>query len=225
MIKKIIIAGVIIVVLAVVAFFVIPWGEYESKLEKSDVQEEVVTDSTGTVIPSLSLIQGTYSVTSGENSQAEILFDVEGLKKTKGAFEEFNVSFEIPEDYEQSKLTVEIQSASINTGNSMRDEHLAEEDFFHVTEFPIIKYEASTVAMTDTGYIANGNLLLLEASNPLEVPFKHLGNGTDKNGNEFEAFEGTLVFDRTEYGMEEVSGAGNVVTVSFYCELILAEEE
>ncbi len=221
MIKKIIIVGIVLGVIAVGAILLIPWGEYESTLEKSEIKEEVSVDSTGIVIPSLSLIQGKYFVESGENSQAELLFDVEGLQATKGAFEQFNIEFDITEDYTRSTLIVEIQAATINTGNDMRDEHLADEDFFNSAEFPIIRFESSSIGQTDTAYIATGDLTLLSESNTINIPFKHLGSGTNKEEIAFEAFEGTFVFDRTEYGMEEVSGAGNVVTINFYCELVV----
>lgn len=224
MLKKIIIIVVVLIVVAVGVFFLIPWGEYESKLEKSQVNQEVTVDSSGTEVPSLSLIQGDYSITSGEGVQAELLFDVEGLKKTKGAFEDFSVDLNVAEDYTKSTLNVTIQTASINTGNTMRDEHLAEEDFFNIPNYPQIEFNSSTLTRTDTGYVANGELTLLAETKVLNVPFKHLGNGTNSSGEDFEAFEGNFVFDRTEYGMEEVSGAGNVVTVSFYCELIPTAE-
>lgn len=220
MLKKIALLIVVIAALGIGVFFLIPWGEYESNLEKSEVTQEVSTDSSGAVIPSLSLISGNYAIESGENAQAELSFDVEGLKKTKGAFETFVINFEIAEDFTQSQLAVEIQSASINTGNSIRDEHLAEEDFFDVEKFPLISFESSAVTQTDTGYFATGILTLLDEMKEIDVPFKHLGNGTDKNGNNFEAFEGGFSFDRIEYGMQEVSGAGNVVTINFYCELL-----
>ncbi len=220
MLKKIIIGVIILIVIGVGVFLIVPWGEYESKLEKSEVEEPIAVDSAGTVVPSLSLIDGNYSVKSGEGAQAELLFDVEGLKKTKGAFEKFAINFNINDDFTQSTLEVDIESASLKTGNTMRDEHLAETDFFNVKTYPSIKFSASKVAQTDTGYVAQGELTLLATTKPIDVPFKHLGKGTNKGGVDFEAFEGSFTFDRTAYGMEEVSGAGNVVTVSFYCELI-----
>ena len=223
MLKKIIIGAVIIAAVGVGVIFLIPWGEYESTLEKSEINTEESIDSTGSKVPSLSLLLGNYTITSGADAQAELLFDVDGLKQTKGAFEDFSVAFNIAEDFTQSTLNVTIQTASINTGNSMRDEHLAEEDFFDIANYPEIVFNASNVSETDTAYVATGELTLLEETKALNVPFKHLGNGTDKNGNDFEAFEGNFVFDRTAYGMEEVSGAGNIVTVSFYCELILRD--
>ena len=125
MLKKIIMAGIILAVVGVGVFFLVPWGEYESKLEKSELEEVVAVDSVGNTVPTLSLISGNYYVKSGEESQAELLFDVDGLKSTKGAFEDFEVDFTIAEDFTRSNLKVTIQSATINTGNGMRDEHLA----------------------------------------------------------------------------------------------------
>ncbi|WP_066758605.1 YceI family protein [Crocinitomix algicola] len=220
MLKKIIIIAIILVALVLGVLYFIPWGEYESTIEKSEVTQQNAQDSTGNTIPTLSLVQGHYSVQSGEHAQAEVLFDVDGLKSTKGAFEEFKIDFILPEDFTQGELTVEINAKSINTNNTMRDEHLLDPDFFHTEKFPTITFKADQITEGDTSYMAVGNLQLLDANNPIEVPFNHLGNGTNKNNEEFEAFEGKFTFDRTKYGMEEVSGAGNVVTIHFYCELI-----
>lgn len=220
MLKKIIIIGIILITIGVGVFLMVPWGEYESKLDKSELEEVEAVDSTGNKVPTLSLIPGNYSVKSGENSQAEIVFDVDGLKSTKGGFEEFTVDFVIGDDYTQSILSVIIQTASINTGNGTRDEHLADADFFNTAKYPTIKFESKTVEVSDTGYVAIGDLTLIGNSKPLNLPFKHLGTGTNKQGVNFEAFEGNFTFDRVAYGMEEVSGAGNIVTINFYCELI-----
>ena len=221
MIKKIVIGVVIAAVIGVGVIFYALSGEYESKLDKSDVDSEVAVDSTGNEVPSLSLIEGNYHITSGEGIQAELLFNADGMKTAKGAFEKFSIDFTINEDYHQSTLNVDIESASLNTGNSMRDEHLAEADFFDVEKFPSITFLSTSIEDTDTGYVAKGDLTLLSNTKPIDVPFKHLGNGTNPEGDAFEAFEGNFVFDIVEYGMEEISGAGNVVTVNFYCELAI----
>jgi polyisoprenoid-binding protein YceI len=222
---RILIIGFVLAIVAALVLYLIPWGEYESQIEKSEVTIEEAVDSTGNAIPTLSTIKGTYSIESGEDVQAEILFHVEGLKKTKGAFEEFTIEFNVPEDYTQSQLTVNIAAKSINTNNSMRDEELLGEDFFQVDKFPEILFESSSVSQSDTGYVAHGALSLMGAAKPLDVPFKHLGSGINKNDETFEAFEGQFEFDRTAYGMEEVTSVGNVVSVNFYCELISKPEE
>ena len=225
MMKKIIIAALILGAIGAGVFYYALSGEYESDLIKSDVETEVTVDSTGIEIPTLSLIQGNYHITSGTEAQAELLFFADGMKKAKGAFERFSIDFDIKEDYHQSILKVDIESASINSGNSMRDEHLLEEDFFNVEKFPTISFESTSIADGDTSYVAKGNLTLMNQTKTIDVPFKHLGKGTNTNGEAFEAFEGSFVFDRVEYGMEEVTGAGNVVTINFYCELLQTTAE
>jgi polyisoprenoid-binding protein YceI len=225
MLKKIVVVGLIIVAITVGVLYLIPWGEYESQIEKSEVVEVVEKDSIGQLIPTLSLIDGLYEIESGEGIAAELLFDVEGLKKTKGAFEDFKISFDIAEDYTASKLSVTINAASINTRNGMRDEHLMEADFFHVEKYPTIQFNSTAIVKTDTAYLAKGELELLENKNAIDVPFKHLGAGQNADGKTFEAFEGSFSFDRTAFGMEEVSGAGNVVSILFYCELLKVERE
>jgi len=221
--KKLLIGALIIVVIGAGFICYAMSGEYESTLEKSEIESEVTVDSTGIEIPTLSLIQGKYHVNIADGDHAELLFYADGMKKAKGAFEKFTVDFDIAADYHTSSLNVTIESASINTGNGMRDEHLTEEAFFNVTKFPTITFQSTSIEDGDTSYVAKGDLTLLSNTKPIDVPFKHLGNGTDSEGLAFEAFEGSFVFDRVKYGMEEISGAGNIVTVTFYCELILSE--
>lgn len=220
MVKKIIIGIVVLAVIATTIIILVPWGGYESKIDKSAVNQEIETDSTGTIIPTLSLIEGTFIAASKDSANAEILFDVDGLKQTKGAFEGFDIRFNIKPEFTQSELTVSLESQSLNTNNSMRDEHLMDADFFDTKNYPTITFKSSQVEQTDTGYVAKGELTLLDNTKAIDVPFKHLGGGENNESIAFEAFEGNVSFDRTEYGMEEVSGAGNLVTLTFYCELI-----
>ena len=218
MLKKIIIAVSIIVVLGVIALFVIPWGEYESQLDKSELSNEVAEGDTWKTAPTLDELEGHYDFDTSQKSRAEILFLTDGLKNTKGGFDRFTIDLDIPADYTQGGISVWIETKSINSGNAMRDEHLLEEDFFHAEKYPEITYSSSSITIGDTSYVAKGELTLNGLKKALDLPFKHLGSG-DKEGKPFEAFEGSVTFDRTEYGQEEASGAGSEVTISFYCEL------
>jgi polyisoprenoid-binding protein YceI len=217
--KKIIIAVVIMAIVGGIAAYFMSSGQYESTLVKSEIETTEMSEGEPWV-NTLKDLTGAYHVSSGEESNAEILFHVEGLKKTIGAFETFEIDLNLEEELSTSSLTVTIQSNSVNTGNSMRDESLADPDFFHVEKYPTMTYVADAIVTSDTGYVAKGNLTLLGKTSPLDVPFKHLGNGTNAKNEAFEAFEGKVIFDRIAYGMEEVGGTGNVVTLSFYAEMI-----
>lgn len=220
MIKKLFIGAVLVLILMVSILFLIPWGNYESDLEKSPLIESLdLIDSLGQAIPLLDDLEGFYSVTSDEHGVAELLFEIEGLKNTKGAFEVFTINFNILDDYKKSELNVIIESSSINTNNSMRDESLVSDEFFNAEKFPTIEYHADNLEFMDSLYMINGSLTLMEVTKELSFPFKYVGNGVNKNRIFFEAFEGSFEFDRTEYGMREEGGVGNIVTISFYCEL------
>lgn len=219
--KKYIFAGIMVLVITAAIIYVVPWGNYESQLDKSELTENSEEkDSSGQTIPSLDQIEGHFTLDTAHKNKAEILFEIDGLKDTKGAYEKFDIQFDIAEDYTNSKLNVVIDAGSVNTNNSMRDESLVSDEFFDVQQYPTIEYHANEIAVTDTGYVAKGNLTLMATTKELEFPFKHLGNGTYDNEIPFEAFEGTFVFDRTEYGMPEEGGVGNLVTIHFYCELV-----
>ena len=218
MVKKIIITLIIIVALGVAALFIIPWGEYESTLDKSELTSEVEEGNSWKTDPTLDDLEGIYFIDSTQKKRAEILFLTDGLKNTKGGFDGFTIELNVPEDYTQGGIKVWMDTKTINSGNAMRDEHLLEEDFFNAHEYPEITYNSSSITLGDTSYIAKGELTLNGLTKALDLPFKHLGSG-DKDGIPFEAFEGAVMFDRTKYGQEESSGAGNDVTITFYCEL------
>ena len=160
MLKKIIIIGSLLIITTVVVLLVMPWGEYQSDLEKTELTEEIVYSEDENIPPSLDELEGEYTIVAGENIAAEIMFLTDGLKDTKGGFEEFTISFDIAEDFKQSTLSVIIKTASLNSGNAMRDKHLAEEDFFHTEKYPEITYVSSAVTLGDTSYIAKGQLTL-----------------------------------------------------------------
>ena len=100
MLKKLIIIVLILGGIGLAFFFYITSGEYESQLEKSDLtQEDTKLDSLGVISPSLGELEGLYKVESGEDVAAELLFTTDGLKNTKGAFEDFVIDFDIQDDY------------------------------------------------------------------------------------------------------------------------------
>ncbi|MFT4602448.1 MAG: polyisoprenoid-binding protein YceI [Arenicella sp.] len=217
MIKKILIIGVVLAVVAVGIVMLVPWGEYESNLEKTELENVVEYDETQE-ITAPSIPEGTYSVTSENKTTAEILFLTSGLKDTKGGFDNFTIEFSVAAEFKSSSLSVEIETKSIQTGNVMRDEHLLEADFFDAEQYPTITYTANAIDFGDTSYVAKGSLTLNGTTKELDVAFLHLGGG-EKDDVPFQAFEGSVIFDRTQYGQEESSGAGNEVTLNFYCEL------
>ena len=224
--KRIIIIVVLLLVVGAITTVVIinnNWGEYESDINKSELSDTIeFSNDEDNVPPSLDELEGDYMVDKASGGTAEILFHTKGLKATKGGFRDFEISFSIFDDYKTSQLSVKIKTKSLDTGNEMRDDHLMDVEFFDAANYPEITYISNAVELGDTSYIAKGELTLNGTTKSLDVPFLHLGAGGEGTAS-FEAFEGSFSIDRTEYGQQESSGVGNVVTLNFYCELQVKE--
>ena len=60
----------------------------------------------------------------------------------------------------------EIDVKSINTDNTMRDNHLRKEDYFDVAKFPKIKFSSTSVTQLSEGKLkVTGNLTIKDVTN------------------------------------------------------------
>lgn len=53
------------------------------------------------------------------------------------------------QDPANSKVSFTVDPASVDTGNEQRNEHLRSPDFFSAKEFPVMKFESSSVSKVD----------------------------------------------------------------------------
>lgn len=220
--KKIIIIVITLAVIVAIVFYFMPWGGVESEVVKTEIEnnDSLNEQDNKVIVRNLSVIEpGVYRGSVKSKDNVELLFNLEGLKKTTGRFNDFEVSFSIDSIRENSELNVDIKSESIFTNNNMRDDHIKEPDFFDVANFPIINYNSELVELGDTSLIAKGELTLLGQTNKLDLPFKYVGEGVNTNSQKIHAFEGVFEFDRTQFGMKEEAGVGNIVKITFYVEL------
>ena len=126
------------------------------------------------------------------------------VSTVKGAFPEFSVDAEIDdEDVANSRATVEVNVAGLDTREPRRDAHLRSADFFDVERFPTMTYAVKSIDDVGSGrYRIIGELtvreitreLLLEAeiSGPLTDPFGALRLGISAEGR----------VNRHDYGLD-----------------------
>jgi polyisoprenoid-binding protein YceI len=216
--KKLLWVLIILAVIFTVGYFAFQW--YIDSINMKTSQEAPKTVSTGeqekteagVSINKIDHLEGKYSVILEKSS---LFFEVGGATAATGKFTEFDLTFEL--DSLVKSLDVVIQTKSINTTNSMRDEHLREADFFDVAKYPTITFKSSSISTGDTSLIANGTINFLGKDYELAIPFKYIGavDGVDNT----EYFEGSFGFDRVKMGMKEDATINNIVTVKFFCEL------
>ncbi len=84
------------------------------------------------------------------------------VSNVKGSFPAFSGTVQIDDkDITRSKVEVSIETASISTNISKRDEHLRRADFFDVAKYPLMTYVSTKVEKAGQGRLrVAGNLTL-----------------------------------------------------------------
>ena len=108
-----------------------------------------------------------------------------GLSTVRGRFTRFHGSFDVdPSDLTKTGGRVEIDAASIDTGNPDRDAHLRSADFFDVERFPAIVFEPRRVEPTCDGeFTVVGSLTIRDHTQDVTLRYEHAGEGRDPFGN------------------------------------------
>ena len=120
----------------------------------------------------------------------------------RGAFTDFDgeavVDTENPAD---SKVTVNIKAASIDTGVADRDGHLRGPDFFDVETYPAITFASTDVTRDGDDWTITGDLTIKDVTKPISIDFESTGSAKDPFGNTRIGFEGKAVLNRKEWGL------------------------
>ena len=209
---KVLVLGSIFLVIGLLIFS--NWGNPESELEKTNVEEVKTQDFA-------SILGTTWVNNSADPTSSEISFDIEGLKDTKGFFKDFDIVFKVSDNNpEQAKIKVSINVKSINTDNDIRDEELIGSDFFNTDKYPLIEFYSKGIKKIEDKYSTKGIINMMGESKDLAFSFEHKGITNNSSGIKVAIFEGTFEIDRTNFGMEHVVSVGDDVAINFYCELI-----
>jgi len=209
---KVLVIGALFLVIGFLIFS--NWGNPESELEKTNVEEVKTQDFA-------SILGTTWINNSADPTSSEISFDIEGLKDTKGFFKDFDIVFKVSDnDPEQAKIKVSINVKSVNTDNDIRDEELIGNDFFNTDKYPLIEFYSKGIKKIEDKYSTKGIINMMGESKDLAFSFEHKGITNNSSGFKVAIFEGTFEIDRTNFGMEHVVSVGDDVAINFYCELI-----
>lgn len=96
--------------------------------------------------------------------QSEISFTVKLLStKVKGTFDSYSSALQVEtlEELSNAHIEIEIDVASLNTNEPLRDQHLKSADFFHTDLYPKIYFKkTSMVKHTDLEYLLTGQITI-----------------------------------------------------------------
>jgi polyisoprenoid-binding protein YceI len=152
--------------------------------------------------PALTELTGTYTI---DPAHTRIGFVARHamVTKVRGSFNEFEGTFSIDGEHpENSHVEVTITAASIDTRNEQRDGHLRSNDFLSMDEYPKVTFASTGVQMTgDASFDLTGDLTIKDVTRSITIPFSFEGAATDPFGNQRVGFEGSVVINRTDYGI------------------------
>ncbi|MCX7999049.1 MAG: YceI family protein [Leptospiraceae bacterium] len=112
--------------------------------------------------------------------------------KVKGEFQKLRVV--VTTNKIGSQIFVDI--ASISTGNKMRDEHLKNEDFFHVAQYPQAIFTLiSLTKISETVMRGTGQLQIKDKKKEITFPL------IQKQVNNEQKYSGEIEIDRMEFGI------------------------
>ena len=143
----------------------------------------------------------TYTV---DRSHSETSFRVRHMMgRVSGSFGDFSGTIEVDRERpEDSRVEFRIKTASIDTNNTRRDEHLRSPDFFDAAAHPEIVFTSTRVVPKgENQFEVHGNLTMRGVTKPLVLPVTFLGEAADPGGRVKASWETSTTLNRKEYGI------------------------
>lgn len=136
-------------------------------------------------------------------AHSELTFKVKHMmiSNVRGEFTTFTASVD-GEDFEKAKISVSIDSASISTNSTDRDNHLKSADFFDVENYKELKFEGTSFKKTDDyEYKLTGLLTIKDVTREVIFNVEFGGINKDPWGNEKAGFSLEGKINRKDWGL------------------------
>jgi polyisoprenoid-binding protein YceI len=137
-----------------------------------------------------------------------------GVATVRGEFHDFEGRLEVGEDLASTKAYGTIKTASVNTRQEQRDDHLRSADFFEVDVHPELTFESTSIEQVDEDTLRIvGDLTLHGETREVELEAELGGTEIGPQGEERIGLEVTGKLSRADFGMKfnAALGSGNAV--------------
>ena len=138
-------------------------------------------------------------------AHSEVTFKVKHLviSTVSGKFKNFSSAVSTEgDDFTSANISFDLDSASIDTGMDMRDDHLRSDDFFNAEAFPQIKFSATAIRqISGADHEIDGQLTIRDVTQPITLKAEFGGIAKDPYGQIKAGFEVEGKIKRSEFGL------------------------
>ena len=164
----------------------------------------------GLLLMASGTIQAVEYLIDTKGAHAFIQFHIKhlGYSWLVGRFNTFSGSFEYDEkNPDAASITVDIDTASIDSNHAERDKHLRDDEFLNVEKHPKARFVSNSYRDlgNDKGEL-KGELTLNGVTRPITIDVTHIGAGMDPWGGYRRGFEGRTSFALADFGIKRNLG-------------------
>lgn len=145
------------------------------------------------------------TIWKADPTHSEVTFKVRHLmiSSVKGEFKTFDAEIKSDSnDFSNAKVTAKIETDSIFTNNSDRDNHLRSADFFDAEKYPEITFEGTSFEKLDEdNYQLKGDLTINGVTKKVNFEVDFGGIAQDPYGNTKAGFTLAGKINRTDFGL------------------------
>ena len=106
-----------------------------------------------------------------------------------------------PKNPEGDRISISIDTASVDTNHAERDKHLRDERFLDVNKYPEASFESTKYAGDGKRGVLKGYLTLHGISKLIDIKVEKLGEGADPWGGYRVGFIGTTTLTLKDFGI------------------------
>lgn len=145
-----------------------------------------------------------------KGAHASINFKVNhmGFSYVTGRFNTFDGSFSWDaKDVAASKITVNIDAASVDSNHAKRDKHIRSDDFIDSAKFATATFQSTKVVDKGDNKLAiSGDLTLHGVTKSIVIDAVKIGEGKDPWGGYRVGFSGTTKISMSDFGFKKNFG-------------------
>jgi polyisoprenoid-binding protein YceI len=171
-----------------------------------------------------------------DNAHTHIQFTVRHMmiSKVRGMFDKFSGTVALDEaDPTRTQVDIQVETASVDTREPNRDNHLRSADFFNSAEYPVMTFKSKRVERTgETSANLVGDLTIRDITREVTLKVEFEGQARSPWGTTSAGFTATTKISRKDWNLTwnqalETGGVlvGDEIEISIELELVQSAEQ